>query len=345
MQTSILKKLETKYSSLSLPNVKNKVEKQIKEFEKFAKQETRLQNPFYENEKLLKKRLEHFKIEDFTIENFKDDVEGFKEFAKLSSSVVNIKYFDDELKRLENKRNNLIKNGKKELAADYDDNLRQDIKLTTKLLHKKWQEALQQEYEKNKNKKLKELEKNFLKEIKKYLDKVQKIYDIAIDLEIEGEKLFDIENDLTNQDIKELQKWAKYIKDKNIKELHDMIKKLKTILKHKKQTAIITKKITSKQEIIELNFDNNLEYALPFESALLSNEETSAIFYKKYLEKSLLCFDFKIDEYNKLGPIIICACIKKSELSDNTVKAITLYVASQAKKQQRDCFLINFLQF
>ena len=61
MQTNILKKLEAKYSSLKLQDIKEKVKKQIDEFKRFAKRKIKLQNPFYDNQKLLKKRLDYFK--------------------------------------------------------------------------------------------------------------------------------------------------------------------------------------------------------------------------------------------------------------------------------------------
>ena len=374
MQTNILKNLEAKYSSLNLPDIKEKVKKRVEEFKRFAKRKIRLQNPFYDNQKLLAKRLNYFKREDFVIESFMQDVDGFKEFAKLSSSFVDTKYWDDEIEKLEKKKIKLLKKGKKALAVDYDKNMQEHIKLSTKLLFQKWQKGLEEEYKKYEKNKQKELEEEFLKEIEKYLDKVQKMYDLTKDLGIGGGMLFDLENgNLSEQDIKELQKWIDYIKNnKKVKELCDIMGRLRSASKHKKQElvrvtkeiTVTTKEITSKEEIVGLRLDNNLEYALPFELALMNDEETSIIFDKKYLEKSLLCFDSNaifeiekesidkisqdelrdVEEDDKMGPIVLCVDTSGSMMGtpENIAKAITLYIASRAKEQKRDCFLINF---
>jgi uncharacterized protein with von Willebrand factor type A (vWA) domain len=81
-------------------------------------------------------------------------------------------------------------------------------------------------------------------------------------------------------------------------------------------------------------------------------------------KRQLLCFDSKtlgdidkeyfyekeIEELNekeedeKLGPIILCVdtSASMSGMPEDIAKAVTLSIASRAKEQKRECFLINF---
>jgi len=116
----------------------------------------------------------------------------------------------------------------------------------------------------------------------------------------------------------------------------------------------------SKEEIIGVHLARDIEHVLPQELALLADNEASILFDMKYVEGRLMCFDMegfqqkeliieediltKVDDKEKLGPIIICVDTSGSmQGSPETIaKAITLFMATRVIKQNRHCFLINF---
>ena len=93
---------------------------------------------------------------------------------------------------------------------------------------------------------------------------------------------------------------------------------------------------------------------------LLADEVTSPLFDLKFVEGRLLCFDMagyventhenvteimtEVEEEDAMGPIIICVDTSGSMQGapETIAKAVTLFMASRAITQKRNCFLINF---
>ncbi|MEM6262024.1 MAG: VWA domain-containing protein [Bacteroidota bacterium] len=116
----------------------------------------------------------------------------------------------------------------------------------------------------------------------------------------------------------------------------------------------------AKSEIIGIHHDQDLASVLPSEIALLATPETEVVFAKKYVEHKLLCFQYrnqekvKRNELNQVsrllpdpeekGPFILCIDTSGSMFGkpERIAKAIAFYMAQEAHKIGRRCFLITF---
>ncbi|WP_240329592.1 VWA domain-containing protein [Helicobacter suis] len=120
-----------------------------------------------------------------------------------------------------------------------------------------------------------------------------------------------------------------------------------------------------KEEICGIHLDNDLENVIPQELTLLNDSDLELLFDLKYITKQLFCFEKQGFEQKQLedieeieeevqkeiekqedqrGPIIICVDTSGSMhgAPEITAKAITLALASRAKREKRGCYLINF---
>ena len=365
--------LKRDFSVLEVDGIKQKVLQKIEEFKKRLKREKFLNDPFYENRKTLKSRKKSLDEGSFFVEDLQKDVEGYDELARLSKNVVDLNFFKKELQKLQ-ERGLKKREVKKSLAVEHDKQIQKDVKLNRKLLQDKWQKDLDIAYKEWEREFEEQKQKPFLDDLKGWLKKLQKVHDTLKSVNLGNGMLFSFEKgELNEQDIKEVLKWAEFIEgNKRVKELCDLLGRLKKASKLKKRELAKSvreikthiKVTTSKNEISGIKLDDKIEYALPFELSLLSDDEMSLLFDKKFVEKSLLCFDSKrigeIDkeitkkeefeewvekeEEEKLGPIVLCVDTSGSMSGEpeNIAKAVTLSIASIAKEQKRECFLINF---
>ncbi len=108
-----------------------------------------------------------------------------------------------------------------------------------------------------------------------------------------------------------------------------------------------------------IRLGNKLEYALPLELASISCPETELIFAKKFLEGSLLSFDFTEitkafdgdciqgsgnEKFCTRGPLVVSVDTSASMKgrNENYAKAVALIVALRCLENSRPCYLINF---
>lgn len=206
--------------------------------------------------------------------------------------------------------------------------------------------------------------------LREWLKKLQLLADTLDELSIEPGLLFDLSKDnLSLSDIEQLKKWVSYIsKDKGARELCDLMGRLRRAEKIKRQELIKTVStvteyvpdINSREEIVGVYLGKDIEHALPQEIALLSDDDTSVLFDMKFVEGRLMCFEMEgmqtrsydveeehmieVEEKEKLGPIIVCVDTSGSmQGSPETIaKAVTLFMATRAISQKRNCYLINF---
>ena len=363
-----------KYSVSKLDRIKQEIDRKIGEFKNNLKTHLKKNNPFFDNQKKYKKQLRRLKIEDYTIETFRDDVEGFEELSKLATNKFDneVDYFKQEIIKYEKLSTKI--ESKSKISANFSTKLKKNITISKKLLLKKWGENLTKEHNLWIERETKRLQKEFVTKTQKWLQKVQTIHNRMKDLSIDDNMLFDLSaGELSSSDLKEIEKWVTYISEnKKVKQLCDMLGRLRSAKKkNEKKLVEVTKEIivtlketTSKEEIVGLKFDNKLEYVTPQEMMLINDEETEILFYKKFAEKALLSFDSNslgeieketisqitqkelqnVSKDDKQGPIILCVDTSGSMMGEpeNIAKAVSLYIASQAKAQKRDCFLINF---
>ena len=355
----MLKRFE-EFEVLNVESVREKLKEKIKEFKRKLKRTLKTENPYFENEKKLKKFKEKVKKEDFYLETLIEGVEGYKEL-----SLKDINYWQKEIKKFEKK-------SLKSKNPTLDRKLKRGISLSLKVLQNQWEKNLKEAYENWKRQKEKELTDEFVKKTKEWLKTREEFYKTIKCLSFGGELFSLDEGELNKNDINEVKKWTEFISNnKNIKKLIEMLGRIKRARKNKKQELVnVTKEIivTKKKSIFKneldgIKLDSDLANVLPQELMLLDSEE-EILFYKKYIERSLSCFESiankevlekeinykeekelkNVEKDEKQGPIILCVDTSGSMSGEPEyiAKAITLYIASIAKKEKRDCFLINF---
>ena len=121
----------------------------------------------------------------------------------------------------------------------------------------------------------------------------------------------------------------------------------------------------TKEEICGVELGADLANLIPQEFSLLNDDDLEILFELKLLEKRLFCFEkqglvekqikdvkeiekqkpkeLKSKDKNK-GAIILCVDTSGSMSGEPEMvaKALTLFVASRARRKNRACYLINF---
>ena len=107
------------------------------------------------------------------------------------------------------------------------------------------------------------------------------------------------------------------------------------------------KQRTYRGNIIGLEFSNDVNRILPSELALLMNEETELLFYKKFAEKKLMSFSYgkkATGEKQEKGPAIICIDTSGSMNCEpeDIAKSLSLFILLECIKEKRSCYIISF---
>ena len=354
--------LHQKYSVLKNEDVKERLANEVESYQRTIHRKLQIDNPFCENQKQYKQAVEYFQNNKIKILDIKNNLQSFNKLSDISNCKIDNKFWNNEILTLENKLSSRNKRRFKKI-----DN---EMIVLNRLLLKEWDKFLKQEYTKWELSEINKYREKFLEKLTRWLDLLQQLQNAMDDLSLETGLLFDLsKGNISLQDIEELKKWAEYISQNDgVKKLCDMLGKLRTANKSRKQEIIKTHEIiqqpikdyTSKEEIVGIKIGNELEHVLPQELALLSDEVTSILFDKKFIESELMCFDMQglrmqnlevekekvieVSEEDKMGPIIICIDTSgsMSGTPETIAKAVTLYIASRAVKQKRNCYLINF---
>ena len=231
---------------------------------------------------------------------------------------------------------------------------------------KKWQQDLDRLSDAWDINQLETLRTEVTSQLIAWIEAFGRLHKFFTDLSLQPGSLFDLSPEaLTQQDAKELQRWAEYIEqDRGVRDLCDMLGRLRrssdsqreAIARSTKTTEIQSPDATSKGEITGVMHGNDLENVTPAELSLLADEATSILFDLKYIERGLLCFegpgvtdaDLRTHEVqtrrDEMGPIIICVDTSGSMAGtpETIAKAVTLVMATRALQQARRCYLINF---
>ncbi|MTI29902.1 VWA domain-containing protein, partial [Xanthovirga aplysinae] len=115
-----------------------------------------------------------------------------------------------------------------------------------------------------------------------------------------------------------------------------------------------------KEDLVGLHESDDVAHLLPSEAALLGEEDTEILFYKKFVEKKLQAFELKGRDVVKRkerfqeekskekpidkGPLIICVDTSASMLgeAERMAKTLSLALLRLALKEERKCYLIAF---
>ena len=258
-----------------------------------------------------------------------------------------------------------------EASATYYGQRKIEVKdFSRTLLLQQWRKLLDEQVAQWEIETIQKLRRKLLERLKEWLKKLQLLADTLDELSIEPGLLFDLSKDnLTLSDIEQLKNWISYIsKDKGVRELCDLMGRLRRAEQTRRQELVKTVStvteyvpdINSREEIVGVYLGKDIEHALPQEIALLSDDDTSVLFDMKFVEGRLMCFEMEgmqtrsydveeehmieVEEEENLGPIIICVDTSGSmQGSPETIaKAVTLFMATRAISQKRNCYLINF---
>lgn len=377
METKLIENLSKKYSIVSKKNVLEKIEEELKKSKRELSKKLAIENPFEENKKALQDAKNKFKKNNnYPISSFEKDFQSFNRLSAIAPIKIDTNFWNNEIQKFKKSNHQTkykgikvtSKNKKKELTEPKIQ--KGGIKISHTLLLTQWEKELDIQYLKWELETIENYRNELLKKLEKWLKLVQKIDNLLCDLSIDTGLLFDLsEGNISLNDIEQLQKWVEYIsKNKGVKELCDILGRLRRAEKSSRKEMIqITSQIieyipdiNSNEEIVGIKLGRDIEHTLAQELALLGDDETSILFDMKYIEGKLMCFDMKglqektfeiekeeeveVSDEEKLGPIIICVDTSGSMSGspETVAKAVTLYMATRAIQQKRDCFLINF---
>ena len=377
----ILDTLNREFSVAKRARVREQLWSELESEQRRIYRRLKRDNPFKDNQIALQRSEQELKTKNIaTINRLERDVHGFRMLAKQTNSTFDEKFWRSEIQKFketqeyETKLQALIEkhsaNNLKQKERDLNSAHKERV-ICRRLLLQQWRKLLDKQVAKWEIETLREFRRKLLSgRLREWLKNLQLLADTLHELSIEPGLLFDLsKGNLTLSNIEQLKKWASYIsKDKGVRQLCDLMGHMRRAEKTKRQELVkISSTVTqyipdinSREEIIGVYLGNDIEHALPQEIALLSDDATSIIFDMKFVENRLMCFEMQgmqasshkiqeehmmeVEEEEKLGPIIICVDTSGSMqgFPETVAKAITLYIATRAISQQRNCLLINF---
>lgn len=366
MEQEVLNYLSDKFPVSTTEEIKELLIEELNNWQTSVHRKLNIENPFFENKEKYSNSIKSFNAKQNDVGALEADYKGYSALAQISNCRIDKRFWEKEIHKFKPKSESKEKSNKQ----DKKHVSTSDLKLTRKLLLQNWDKTLSEEYSKWELLEIEKYRQEELKKLENWLELLQKFQDLIQELSFDTGLLFDFsQGNISLNEINQLKKWAEYIsKNEGVKQLCDMLGKLRNIEKSTKQELInvtthieeTIKDYTSKEEIVGIKIGNELEHVLPQELALLRDEETSILFDKKFVESGLMCFDLEgtslqkieqkeeslkeVNEDEKMGPIIICVDTSGSMSGspETIAKAVALYISSRAKKQERDCFLINF---
>jgi len=338
----MINKILEKYSLFSF--IKQEAINKFQDFERKAKREVFLKNPFFKFEEYLKE----IKGKKINYEILVEVLNKYENLTQLAKIPFERNFWEKELKKANKSRNEFI--------------------LVRKLLLDKFEKDLYKEKSKWELEELNRLRKEFFKNLEKWLTLIEEFY-LEFKKFDETGILFDLsKGDISLEDIETIKKYLNFLQKEEIKNLADLIGKMRSTKKELEEVSVFESKTFErtlpdpfmKEETIGIKISNEIENVVPYELSLLQDDELSILFDKKFVENELMCFDLrgyttKIEEKEielkkkqekkeKLGPIILCIDTSgsMSGTPENIAKALALFIANRAKEQKRDCLLINF---
>lgn len=366
----VLDDLSQEFSVAKETTVGEQLSSEIESEQRNIHSHLRRENPFEENQFALRRAETGLKRKrSATIADLERDFRHFQALAKQTDVRIDRAFWSSELRKLKENQKHQAK-----LQANSSTNKTQEAQeervICRRLLLQQWRKLLDEQLAKWEIETIQEFREKLLKKLKEWLKNLQSLADTLDELSIEPGLLFDLsKGNISLSDIEQLKKWVSYIsKDKGVRELCDLMGRLRRAEKTKRQELVKNRltvteyvpDINSKEEIVGVYIGKDIEHALPQEIALLSDDETSVLFDMKFVEGRLMCFEMEgmqvrsheveedrmieVEEEEKLGPIIVCVDTSGSMTGspETIAKAVTLFMATRAISQKRNCLLINF---
>lgn len=368
---AIIKRFSNAYSFLSDSKAQQELDCRIEEFENSLESHIKDNNPFDGAYRTYRKSYNDFKYNGADEQSVLEDM---KHYQSIDSNM-DTTFFKNKLEDFKNKYStkNLETKGEKLSKKDLEKQKLEketDIKAIRQTLLGNWKDSLDRQYLKWALEEINKFREEFFKQIKEFLDYLKDIMDIEQSLGEETGALFDLSlGNLLKRDINYIKQLALLIRDnQNIKALCDMLGRFVKEEENYKIEKVLRKEtfhtkvrdINSNEEIVGITYSRDIHDMLPQEKLLFAEGVLETLFGIKYIENRLLTFqkegytDYSYDEMvedemqvaeeDKKGPIIICVDTSgsMSGAPETIAKAITLYLATRAMKQKRNCYLINF---
>lgn len=333
-------------------DIESKTSDEIHEWETGLRTFLAQNNPFDSNRQRLNHAERSFRRQGVSKEWINDDLLGMKEL----SPEFDDSFWTKKIKELTSKNVEPTK-------------LSEELSVIRRNIQETWRKLYEQKLFNWQLEMIEKKRKEFIGRLSDWLRKLENIKESLDSLGIEPGVLWDTGlGQLSKQDISFLKTWSEYLKkDEKIRELCDLIGRMRSDSRSMiEETVKITRTydvtvpdISSREEIVGIEFGRNLEDMLPQELSLLSNPDITVLFDLKYVENRLMCFAKRgyatTKEYEEMeekvskedetkGPLIICIDTSGSMAGspENIAKAVTLALASRAVSQKRSCYLINF---
>ncbi len=361
-----------KYPVAKKEKIKDSLWSEVKQWNRSVQRYLGNENPFHEEQHKFKIANRDLKQKNASIDEIEDDFQNFLHLSKKTKSAIDEKFWISEIDNLRNKpKLDLLVDkfsDSKKIKDKHSD--KEDKFICRTLLQEQWQKLLKLTHSEWELTAIEKYRRELLKKLSEWLNLVQQLDNVLSDLSLETGLLFDLsEGNISLSDIEHLRQWVTYIsKDEGVKNLCDLMGRLRQAGKTKRKELVknmikvqeFVPDFNSKEEIVGIHLGHDIEHALPQELALLADDEISILFDMKYTEGRLICFDMEgfqqkeitteeeilveVEDKDELGPIIICVDTSGSMQGapETIAKAITLFMATRAIGQNRNCFLINF---
>ncbi|WP_422449082.1 MULTISPECIES: VWA domain-containing protein [unclassified Endozoicomonas] len=359
------------------PEINTTVSSQLKSWEESLKTEVQGGFPFSEDERLCSQAEYELSSGKADVIHIEDDLKHFSSFLCSAKMPRDISFWerkiahtrcepDEALKEQEESQHTCMLQREKQSEPD----VRSDLCTLRRLLQHEWRKRLSQKRAEWELETVSRYRVKYLQQLEEWLERLKDIVKYIEKLGLEPGYFLDFsEGKLSLSDIEQLKKWAEYLSgDQGVKDLCDLLGKLRQISRSEKiemaktvvSLPVFIPDVSSREEIIGIKLGKDIEHALPSELALLSDPETAILFDLKYVESRLMCFEMEgfqadikdteveqeqqVSEEDKMGPVVICVDTSGSMHGhpETIAKAVTLYLTTMAKQQNRNCYLINF---
>jgi len=217
---------------------------------------------------------------------------------------------------------------------------------------------------------IEEQRKKFCEELYAQIEQLKKLQELLEPFMGELGRLWDMSKgrwQKVNFDI--LKKYAELLeRDKSLQELAEMLGRMRQVEREYEEEIFAEMVIkpawkaehAAKSELVGIHESDDISSMLPAEAALLADETTELLFYKKFAEKKLQTFEYQAkvltyeeeerknkrqkEKEEKKGPFIICVDTSGSMhgTPETVAKTLCFALLKMAVKDNRKCYLISF---
>ncbi|MDR0475818.1 MAG: VWA domain-containing protein [Treponema sp.] len=313
-----------------------------------------------------------FEKEQNLLDSFKKiDKDSFEETWKITASFIQENYesqiLDTEFYYEEFQKSlSFNKKGKGDKKGRKSENFQSKKEYFTE----KWDALLFQKKLKWELDIIEEQRKKFCEELYEQIEQLKKLQELLELFMGEMGRLWDMSKgrwQKVNFDI--LKKYAELLeRDKSLQELAEMLGRMRQAEREYEEEIFAEMVIkpawkaehAAKSELVGIHESDDISSMLPAEAALLADEKTELLFYKKFAEKKLQTFEYQSkvlswekeeiknkrqkEKEEKKGPFIICVDTSGSMhgTPETVAKTLCFALLKMAVKDNRKCYLISF---